>query len=166
MGEPYIPDQLRGHAEDSDGIEEYDNKLPTWWVGLFVLTVIWGIGVIVDWHIITPHNLSDSYEAEMAAAPQPIDLNSIEIVMSDAAIASGAEIFATRCVACHMADATGGIGPSLVDDEWIHGSGIPEVRETIALGVLDKGMPPWLPVIGPEGLAHVTAYVLSLTAPN
>ena len=40
-----------------------------------------------------------------------------------AAIAAGAELYATRaCSACHGADARGGMGPSLRNDVWIYGS--------------------------------------------
>lgn len=164
MADEYVPDQLRGHAEDSDGIQEYDNRLPGWWVGMFYLTVIWGVILLVDWHVITPKSLEQRYNAVMAAAPQPVDLDTIEIIMSDEAIAAGQATFMTSCAACHMADATGGIGPSLVDEEWIHGGTPEEIRNTIANGVLDKGMPAWLPVLGPDGLASVTAYVASLDA--
>ena len=33
------PDQILGHGDEADGIEEYDNSLPTWWLGLFVGSV-------------------------------------------------------------------------------------------------------------------------------
>lgn len=158
----YIPDQVRGHADEADGIEEYDNRLPQWWVGLFWFTIIWGVVVFVDWHIVTPTSLAENYDDAMAAAPQPIDLDTIIVEMTPEAIAAGAAIWSANCVSCHQQDATGGIGPSLVDDEWIHGSSPEEIRDTIATGVLEKGMPPWLPVLGPDGIAEVSAYVVSL----
>jgi cytochrome c oxidase cbb3-type subunit 3 len=169
MGTQYQPNQLRGHAEDCDGIEEYDNKLPTWWVGLFIFTIIWGVVVMFQWHGPEPRTLASVYDADVAAAlaaagPQ-IDVSEIEIVMSDEAIAAGATVFGTTCASCHQADATGGIGPNLTDAEWIHGSSPNEIRDVIAHGVLEKGMPAWLPVIGPDGLATVTAFVASLSAP-
>ena len=33
-------DETTGH--DYDGIQELDNPLPMWWVGLFVFTVVYG----------------------------------------------------------------------------------------------------------------------------
>lgn len=163
MAKDYVPDQIRGHADECDGIEEYDNRLPAWWVGLFWFTIIWGVIVFVDWHIATPTTLAANYDAQMAAAPQPIDLDTIEVVMSPEAIAAGQGIWTTNCVSCHQADASGGIGPSLIDDEWIHGGTPEDIRNTIANGVLEKGMPSWLPIIGPDGLAQVSAYVVSLS---
>lgn len=166
MGTQYQPDQLRGHADECDGIEEYDNKLPTWWVGLFVFTVIWGIVVAVDWHITTPTSLAANYDhalaAHIEAAGPQIDVSEIEIIINEQTLAAGAEVFGTSCANCHAADASGLIGPSLVDSEWIHGSSPEEIRDTIAHGVLEKGMPAWLPVIGPENLATVTAFVANL----
>ncbi|MCB9507396.1 MAG: c-type cytochrome [Myxococcales bacterium] len=157
--------QLRGHADESDGIQEYDNKLPTWWVGLSIGTVVWGVANFADWHILTPQTLASRYDAEIAAAPAPFDVNTIVVEMTPEAIDAGAAIFAANCVACHQADATGGIGPSLVDNVWIHGSSPEDIRTTVATGVLDKGMPTWLPVLGPDGVAKVSAYVANLT-PN
>ena len=32
-------DKVLGHGVEADGIEEYDNQLPLWWLGLFAFTV-------------------------------------------------------------------------------------------------------------------------------
>src|SRR5512139_1602264 len=37
--------ETTGH--DFDGIQEYDNPLPLWWVGLFVATIVFAIGYLV-----------------------------------------------------------------------------------------------------------------------
>ena len=44
--------RLLGHADEADGIEEYDNPLPDWWLGLFWLCVLWAIGYTVHYHFI------------------------------------------------------------------------------------------------------------------
>ena len=36
-------DRTTGHVYD--GIEELDNPLPAWWFYMFVITIVWGIGV-------------------------------------------------------------------------------------------------------------------------
>jgi cytochrome c oxidase cbb3-type subunit III len=60
--------QVLGHGADADGIEEYDNPLPDWWLGLFLLTVIFGIGYGVNYHFIAGDSQAKRYEAEMARA--------------------------------------------------------------------------------------------------
>ena len=36
--------RLLGHSDEADGIDEYDNPLPDWWLGLFWLTIVWALG--------------------------------------------------------------------------------------------------------------------------
>jgi cytochrome c oxidase cbb3-type subunit 3 len=162
MAEEYIPNQLRGNPEDADGIEEYDNRLPAWWVGLFYFSIVWAVIVFVDWHVLTPRTQVDAYEEAMANAPQPVDLDEIVVTVTPETVAAGQEIWTANCVACHQADASGGIGPSLIDDVWVHGSAPEDIRNVVALGVLEKGMPPWLSILGADGVANVSAYVVSL----
>ncbi|MEK6255374.1 MAG: hypothetical protein N2B05_11820, partial [Gemmatimonadales bacterium] len=42
--------RVLGHADESDGIEEYDNPLPDWWFGLLCFTVIWAVAYTVHYH--------------------------------------------------------------------------------------------------------------------
>ena len=58
----------------------------------------------------------------------------------------------------------GGIGPSLVDDQWIHGGTPQEIYQTITNGVGAKGMPAWGPILGPEKVGELTAYVVEQNA--
>ena len=41
MSEPNRQDQLLDH--NYDGIQEYDNPLPTWWVTLFWISIVFCI---------------------------------------------------------------------------------------------------------------------------
>ena len=63
-------DRVLGHADDNDGIDEYDNQLPPWWTFMFFFTVVWGIGYAVDYHFISKRSQAASYEAEMLAAAE------------------------------------------------------------------------------------------------
>ena len=78
----------------------------------------------------------------------------------------GKTVYETNCAACHRADGGGLIGPNLTDASWIHGGAPTQVHHTIAVGVLEKGMPPWERILKPEQLNNVTAYVLSLQGTN
>lgn len=155
-------DRLLGHAEDNDGIEEYDNPLPDWWVGLFVFTIIFGIGYGIDYHFISHHSQAKYYDEEMAEAakkwPMKADLLAAAD-LSDAAVEAGAKIYAQNCVACHGAELLGGIGPNLIDAAWIRGGSFDQIRTTITQGVPEKGMLTWGPILGPEKVAQVSAFV-------
>ena len=154
-------DQPLGHADEADGIEEYDNQLPAWWVGLFVFTVIFGIGYAIDYHFIAHRSQVKDYDEEVEAAPKTAPSAVSTAAITPAMIAAGKEIFATNCVACHGADMHGGIGPNLTDATWIHGGTYAEIQHTITFGVPDKGMITWGPILGPEKIAQVAAFVHS-----
>ena len=64
--------RILGHADEADGIEEYDNPLPDWWVGLLWLTVIWAIGYGVYYHFIGNKSQEGYLAAEMAVATEVV----------------------------------------------------------------------------------------------
>ncbi len=49
-------DKLLDH--NYDGIRELDNKLPPWWLNLFYVTIIWGVGYIFYYHVLGIGDLS------------------------------------------------------------------------------------------------------------
>ena len=78
-------------------------------------------------------------------------------------MSAGEKIFQANCVACHMADGGGGIGPNLTDEYWILGGGIKNVFNTISEGGRDgKGMVAWKQTLKPVEMAQVASYVLTL----
>ena len=158
-------DRVLGHAAECDGIEEYDNKLPTWWLGLFYLSVIVGVGYGISYHFIEKTSQAALYDAEMAAAearwPTPSANDALAAATSPESIAAGKEIYATNCVGCHAQDLTGGIGPNLTDAEWIHGGTLADINRVIAEGVPEKGMLTWGPILGPQKVAQVAAFIHS-----
>jgi len=155
-------DRVLGHADDNDGIDEYDNQLPPWWTFMFFFTVVWGIGYAVDYHFISKRSQAASYEAEMlAAAEQWPEQESAALAgpATEADLKAGKEVYDTHCVACHGAKMEGGIGPSFLDAEWIHGGELADIVRVVNEGVPDKGMITWGPILGPEKVAQVSVYV-------
>jgi len=73
-------------------------------------------------------------------------------------------VYTTYCFVCHGAQLEGGIGPTFLDEEWLHGSMPEEVIRTITDGVPEKGMAPWGSILGAEQINHAAAYVLAKNA--
>ena len=157
--------QVLGHADEADGIEEYDNPLPSWWLGLFYFTIVWAVIYGVHYHFVAHRSQFKVLGEELAAADrrwprEAAAAAAVTVDLSESSVEAGEAIYKTNCVACHGAELAGGIGPSLVDTAWIHG-GTPEaIQHTITVGVPDKGMLTWGPILGPEKVAQVTAYVV------
>jgi len=156
-----------------DGIQEYDNPMPRWWVYLFWATILYSVLYFVGVPGITEGGRIANYEREMAAAeslrvkqappPGSMDAGALLAVGRDPArLADGKATFASTCASCHREDAGGNIGPNLTDEYWIHGGQPLQVLNTVTTGVLDKGMPAWGEVLKPEQVANVVAYVLTL----
>ena len=156
-----------------DGIRELDNELPPWWVWMFYATIIFGVVYLVRFHIYGDYDQTLEYEQEVAAATLAIeeykktakglvDANTVELLTDASDLSAGKAIFETTCVACHMADGGGGIGPNLTDENWILGGGIKNVFNTVSEGGRDgKGMVSWKQTLKPVEIAQVSSYLLT-----
>lgn len=155
--------RVLGHADEADGIEEYDNPLPDWWLGLFFFTIVWAIGYGVDYHFLSQKSQASLYLAEMEEAEKrwPVSDTPSEVAMTPEAIEAGGQVYTQTCASCHGPELGGGIGPNLTDAEWIHGGEPAQVVATITEGVSAKGMPAWGPILGPAKVQQVAAFVLS-----
>lgn len=158
-----------------DGIQEYDNDLPKWWVYLFYATVIFSIGYWGYYHTFKMgpsqeelvlsqiEEAKKAKEEEKAASPK-VELASL--VTNQEVLTRGKEVFAARCAACHGQLGEGLIGPNLTDDSWIHGGSLENIRLITQKGVIEKGMLPWEGVIPDSEIDAVTAYIWSLYGTN
>ncbi|HDZ03498.1 hypothetical protein LCGC14_0583550 [marine sediment metagenome] len=158
---------------DYDGIRELDNNLPPWWVYLFYASIVFGVVYLLRFHVFNDYDQNMEYEQEVAAAQLEIeeykktakglvDANTVKLLTDASDISAGKGIFEGNCVACHMADGGGGIGPNLTDQNWILGGGIKNVFHTISEGGRDgKGMIAWKQNLKPAEIAQVASYVLS-----
>jgi cytochrome c oxidase cbb3-type subunit III len=155
--------QVLGHGDEADGIEEYDNPLPDWWLGLFWITIVWAFAYTVHYHFIADRSQEKALAAEIAAAEVKYASAAPKVFEITPELAeAGKTVYASNCAACHGPELGGGIGPALNDGEWIHGGSADEVIQTIRNGVAAKGMPAWGPILGTERVNQVAAYILSL----
>lgn len=173
-----------------DGIKELNTPLPKWWVNLFWVTIVWGIGYMVVypslphvggiWNYWSRAELADSLKEQRAQRAGFVDriekASLADIRRSDDlrnfAFAGGRQVFADNCAPCHGAGGAGARGfPSLADDDWLWG-GTPEAIElTIRHGVRnadDKSRISQMPRFGvdgmlkPEQIADTADFVLAM----
>jgi len=164
-------DHLLDHAYD--GIQEYDNPLPRWWLALFWATIIFTPLYILYFHFGGGMLAKERYDQEMIAfydkqAEQLLALGEISEstlvdLMADASMMNGGKkIFQSKCATCHGMFGEGGIGPNLTDDYWLHGAQLMDVYATVRDGVTAKGMLAWERQLRPAELMAVSSYVGTL----
>ena len=156
--------ETTGHSWD--GIEEFDNPLPRWWLWTFYACILFAIGYMIAypaWPLIngaTPGVLGYSsraevskdiaaaetanaevvarlVEADLAAVPENADLNRF-------AVQAGAAVFRTNCLQCHGAGAAGvqAAGyPNLLDDAWLWGGTVDDIYTTVSHGIRNETDP-------------------------
>ncbi len=158
---------------DYDGIKELDNDLPPWWKYGFYITIVWGV---VYFGVYEVFGLADTQAEEYIAAKEAEDLQiaaykeanpdmitaeNVTLLTDASSLNKGKSIFTTNCVACHMDNGGGGIGPNLTDNAWIYGGDIKGVFNTVSEGAT-KGMIAWKDLISADEIQAVSSYVLSL----
>ncbi len=154
-----------------DGIKELDNHLPPWWVWLGYATILFAIVYSTYyWFTDIGKTQEQEYAAEMAYAKSQkdeaakklkseFDETNVLIVSDAEKIEEGKQIFATNCVACHLADGGGSVGPNLTDNFFIHGNSPTEMYQVIKNGVLEKGMLSWKDKFSPYQMQNVMSYI-------
>lgn len=168
---PPVGVQDRVLEHEYDGIREYDNPMPRWWLMSFAGTIVFS--VVYMFNVGPVGNgkgrIAD-YEAEVAAQaalhPTAVVAISDDVLRADAknaaVVAEGKKVFSTSCASCHGPEGGGIIGPNLVDEYWLHGGKPSEIYKTVAEGVLAKGMPPWSKMLKPDQVKAVVVYITSI----
>ncbi len=171
--DPVIDCDLRAHSYD--GIQEYDKRLPRWW-----LLTLYGAMVyaVLYWSYYHAYKIGGepgrALELQMAENAERALKNSgviddsvlYRMSLDPQALAAGKVTFDTTCAACHKPDMTGLIGPNLVDNQWIHGGKPMDSVKVVVEGVLAKGMPAWGPVLGKQKITEVIAYIFANHKPG
>jgi cytochrome c oxidase cbb3-type subunit III len=161
-----------------DGIREYDNPLPRWWVWMWAGSFFFSVGYFFHYHV--SHNgasVEDGYVADMAEAreaeakqslAEPVNEESLgKLLQNPALMADAKALFGLRCAPCHGANAQGLIGPNLTDNSWLHGTGkLTDIYGVVDGGVAAKGMPAWGRQLSPIELRKIVAFVGTLRGSN
>lgn len=175
------PDDPETTGHDWDGIKEFNNPLPRWWLWCLYGTIIWGVIYTIAypaWPMIsgaTPGFLGYSTRAEVAEeidrynalnADLRAELTEVELAsvtqeetpdLYNFAIQSGGATFATWCSQCHGRGAAGVQAsgyPSLLDDDWLWGGSVEDIHLTIAHGIRNEEDPDarWSEMTAFEGI--------------
>lgn len=198
MSDPYEPSNpapnpagnepvLRPHV--FDGIQEYDQKLPNWWLMTFYFAILW---FVLYWTLYYQAGFFSSDHDRVTAQLQSIqqtknkELEAMLSTLDDKLLwtwsrdegvkAEGLAIYTRVCSACHAPDLTAKLGVAplpglpLNDAEWKHGHRPIDVFRMVSKGSPDKTapvqMPPWESVLSPSDIAKVAAYVMSHHQPH
>jgi cytochrome c oxidase cbb3-type subunit 3 len=168
-------DGTTGH--EYDGIREYNNPLPRWWLYMFYITIVFSIVYLIlypglgnfkglsEWSSAGQHQAEvDRHNeiygpifAQYAAVPIP------ELAADEKAVGMGQRIFATNCIACHGSDGRGSPGyPNLTDNDWLYGGSADAIVTALVNG-RNGMMPAQVAIIGEDSIDDMVAYVLSLS---
>lgn len=173
-------DELLDH--EYDGIREFDNALPKWWLYGFYFTILFSVVYVVNYHVLPaplwgqPGQQAE-YEVEVAEAalrdagrPKATPVANLVALTDTDSLAKGKAIYEGDhlCMACHREDLGGLVGPNLTDDLWIHGCTPSEIVKNIETGFPLQGMLPYGSgsTLTQEEMLQVTSYILSMHGTN
>lgn len=172
---PETPEEDRIRPHVYDGIQEFDKRLPNWWLYTLYVTIVFWLGywAYFEWFRAGPGGAQEvgaelaRIEAARLAVARVDDPTLWQMSRNPAFTAAGKAVYDANCAACHLASLRGkaespvAIGPDLTDHVWVYGGRPVEIHALITKGVLAKGMPTWGPVLGPRKISEVTAFLLS-----
>ncbi|MGB2832122.1 MAG: cytochrome-c oxidase, cbb3-type subunit III, partial [Methylotenera sp.] len=166
-----------GHIWDED-LREMNNPLPRWWVGMFVITIVFSLFYLVAYPGAGSYagklgwTSANQYDQEVATANKALEplyakftaMKPEDLSKNPEAKAIGERLFMNNCAQCHGSDAKGSRGfPNLTDSDWIYGGSPEKIHETIVAGRIGM-MPPMAAAVGTaEDVKNVANYVLSLS---
>jgi len=169
-----------GHVWD-ENLEELNNPLPSWWLKLFYITMVFGLCYLAlypglgTFPGLLGWSSAGQYEREVDLAdasygPLFTKYRAMPIVAVAAdpeAHKMGERLFVNYCSVCHGSDARGARGfPNLRDNDWLYGGSPEQIEQTILNG-RNGAMPAWQDALGgDQGVADTVQYVLSLSGRN
>lgn len=151
-----------------DGIQELDNPLPRWWVNLFIACTLFAIGYVLYFTLGPGLSIQEKFaktqeESKIIAEESNAAFSLVAAMNDSGSVENGHTIYTSKCTACHGQAGEGGIGPNLTDNYWINGNGnAQDIYDVINNGVVEKGMMAWGPLLSPDDMADLVAYIDSI----
>jgi cytochrome c oxidase cbb3-type subunit 3 len=161
-----------------EDLREMNNPLPVWWVGLFVLTVLFGLGYLwfypglgsfkgsLGWSSQSEYDSEIAQtNAQLASLYARFDALPVEeLAFNEQGHAIGEHLFMNNCAQCHGSDGRGSKGfPNLTDADWLYGGSPEKIKYSLIEGRMGQ-MPPMAAAVGSEKDVHNLAhYVMSLS---
>ena len=160
-----VPPKQEGDPDTTghswDGIEEFDNPMPRWWLWCFYLCIVWGVvytllypawplvssatsgllgystrGLVVE-EIAAVEAQNEGINTQLASTELTEIAANVEL--NTYATSAGAAVYRTWCTQCHGSGAAGAVGyPNLLDDDWLWGGDIEAIHATIAHGIRNE----------------------------
>ena len=101
--------------------------------------------------------------ADEASPSAPVSREHNPYTGDPAAIEEGKGLWRTTgCYACHGGVAEGGVGPSLIDDDWVYRPTDKTIYKAISEGRRGTVMKGWKKKLTPDEIWKVIAYIRSL----
>ncbi len=178
---------LREH--EYDGIQEFDQKLPNWWLFTFYGAVVWFVGYWVLYYYTDNYRtdqerivakVTEVKERREEALAATLSSLSDQVLIEEWAtdpniVASGEATYSQICIACHGAELDAKMsgvplpGRPLNDGEWTYGKAPMAIFKMI-----NEGTPPGEPgyngvpmvakgggSLGPKDVAELTAFIIA-----
>jgi cytochrome c oxidase cbb3-type subunit 3 len=173
VGQPESTPDAPFTDHEYDGIQEYDNPMPRWWVWSFWGSFYFAVCYVMWNHVYmrgTP--VEEEWATDMRTAREESarrELGTIseeslrKLAANGAVMADARATFSKRCVECHGPKGEGVIGPNLTDDYWLHGkASFMDIYGVVKDGVPAKGMPAWGKKLDLVEVAKLAAYVVTI----
>ncbi|MEY2805252.1 MAG: hypothetical protein RL657_2588 [Pseudomonadota bacterium] len=170
-------DNTTGHVWDED-LREMNHPLPLWWVGLFIITMVFSLGYLYLYPGLGSAAGSQGWTSKGQYTDEVAKANDAlkplyakydgqppeDLVKDPKAMAIGERLFMNHCAQCHGSDARGSKGfPNLTDADWLYGGTADKIKETLTQGRMGV-MPPMAAAVGsPDDVKNVAHHVLSLS---
>jgi cytochrome c oxidase cbb3-type subunit 3 len=154
-----------------DGIQEFDNPLPSWWRWLFAVSIVFSVGYWMWYHIGNGATIEETYQTRVArywesqlsrlGLGEPTDEAIVELSRNESMMEAMAGAFENNCAQCHRADLGGNIGPNLTDDHWKNVKSPVDIVRVISDGVPGTAMTAWKNRFREPQIMLIAAYVAS-----